>query len=230
MSNVTTFPKTPLNGKVSNLPGNKLQALVAAPRGTPNTVNGKVPPLRVRNSDLRAREHLAQKEIDQLMEAARKAGRHGLRDSTLILLGFRHGLRVSELVSLRWDQVDLGQGTLHVNRSKNGSASTHPLRGVEIRALRKLRREYGGIYVFSTERKGPLTTSTVRKLITRAGQKAELDFPVHPHMLRHSTGYYLANKGMDTRSIQAYLGHKQIQHTVRYTELSANRFKDFWSD
>lgn len=164
------------------------------------------------------------------MAAARKTGRHGHRDSTLILVGFRHGLRVSELVSLRWDQVDLGQGTLHVNRAKNGSPSTHPLRGTEIRALRRLKRDYAGVYVFTTERKGPLTTSTVRKLIARTGEKAGFDFPIHPHMLRHSTGYYLANKGMDTRAIQAYLGHKQIQHTVRYTELSANRFKDFWSD
>jgi type 1 fimbriae regulatory protein FimB/type 1 fimbriae regulatory protein FimE len=133
-------------------------------------------------------------------------------------------------VSLRWDQVDLAEGTMHVNRAKNGSPSTHPLRGTEIRALRRLKRDYAGVYVFTTERKGPLTTSTVRKLIARTGEVAGFDFPVHPHMLRHSTGYYLANKGMDTRAIQAYLGHKQIQHTVRYTELSANRFKDFWSD
>ena len=164
------------------------------------------------------------------MDAARKTGRHGHRDATIILLGFRHGLRVSELVSLRWDQVDLTQGTLHVNRSKNGSPSTHPLRGVELRALRRLKREDGGVYVFTTERKGPLTTSTVRKLVARAGKSAGLGFPVHPHMLRHSTGYYLANKGMDTRAIQAYLGHKQIQHTVKYTELSAKRFNDFWID
>ena len=106
------------------------------------------------------------------MAVARTTGRHGHRDSTLILVGFRHGLRVSELVSLRWDQVDLSQGTLHVNRSKNGSASTHPLRGTEIRALRRLKRGYGGIYVFTTERKGPMTTSTVRKLMARAGENA----------------------------------------------------------
>jgi len=234
MSNVTyldkSFPKMTLNGKVSNSPSNNHAALTTLPSKAPNTLNGKVPPIRVKNADLRSREHLTQKEIDQLLESARKTGRHGHRDSTLILVGFRHGLRVSELVSLRWDQVDLNQGTLHVNRSKNGSTSTHPLRGTEIRSLRRLSREYGGVYVFTTERKGPLTTSTVRKLIARAGEIANLGFPVHPHMLRHSTGYYLANKGMDTRAIQAYLGHKQIQHTVRYTELSVNRFKDFWSD
>ena len=230
MTNVLSFPKMTINGKVPDSQPSKYQAFTAACNTSPNTVNGKVPPLRVKNADRRIREHLTQTEIDQLMDAARKTGRHGHRDASLILLGFRHGLRVSELVSLRWDQVDLSQGTLHVNRSKNGSASTHPLRGIEIRALRRLQRAYGGIYIFTTERKGPLTTSTVRKIMARAGEKAGLGFPVHPHMLRHSTGYYLANKGMDTRAIQAYLGHKQIQHTVRYTELSANRFKDFWSD
>ena len=139
-------------------------------------------------------------------------------------------LRVSELVGLRWDMVNLKQGLLHVSRLKNGVESVHPIRGPELRALRKLQREYPGPYLFVTERKGPLTTSTVRKIIARAGEKAKIGLPVHPHMLRHSTGYKLANDGHDTRAIQHYLGHKNIQHTVRYTELAANRFKDFWKD
>ena len=166
-----------------------------------------------------------------LMDAARKIGRHGHRDATLILLAYRHGLRVSELVSLRWEQVDLKQGLLHVNRVKNGTASTHPVRGPEIRALRRLQREYPDTpYVFVTERKGPLTTSTVRKLVARAGQKADITFPIHPHMLRHACGFKLANDGQDTRAIQHYLGHKNIQHTVRYTELTSERFNTFWND
>ena len=123
------------------------------------------------------------------------------------------------------------QGLLHVSRLKNGVESTHPLRGPELRALRKLQRSYPDTpYLFVTERKGPLTTSTVRKIISRAGESARIGFPIHPHMLRHSTGYKLANDGHDTRAIQHYLGHKNIQQTVRYTELSANRFKDFWTD
>jgi type 1 fimbriae regulatory protein FimB/type 1 fimbriae regulatory protein FimE len=85
-------------------------------------------------------------------------------------------------------------------------------------------------YVFVTERKGPLTAATVRKLVARAGVKAELDFPVHPHMLRHACGYRLANDGHDTRAIQHYMGHKNIQHTVRYTDLAADRFNGFWKD
>ena len=108
---------------------------------------------------------------------------------------------------------------------------THPLRGPEIRALRQLQRDYPDTpYVFVTERKGPLTASTVRKLMTRAGEKAGLAFPVHPHMLRHGCGFKLANDGHDTRAIQHYMGHRNIQHTVRYTEMAADRFNGFWKD
>ena len=191
---------------------------------------GKLPK-RSKNKDVRKREYLTEQEVEMLMDSAKKTGRHGHRDATLILLAYRHGLRVSELVSLRWDQIDLKQGLLHVNRVKSGTASTHPIRGPEIRALRKLQREYPDTpYVFVTERKGPLTTSTVRKLVARAGQKANITFPIHPHMLRHACGFKLANDGQDTRAVQHYLGHKNIQHTVRYTELSAARFNGFWKD
>ena len=191
---------------------------------------GKLP-RRPKNKEVRSREYLTEQEVELLINTARKTGRHGHRDATLILLTFRHGLRVSELVSLRWEQIDLKQGLLLVNRMKNGAPSSHPIRGPEIRALRRLKRDYPDTpYVFVTERKGPLTTSTVRKLITRAGKKAGFDFPVHPHMLRHACGFKLANEGHDTRSLQQYLGHKNIQHTVRYTELTSKRFDKFWKD
>jgi len=191
---------------------------------------GKLPK-RPRNKEVRSREYLTAQEVESLINAARKTGRHGHRDATLILLTYRHGLRVSELVSLRWEQIDLKQGLLHVNRVKNGSPSSHPVRGPEIRSLRRLKRDYPeSPYVFVTERKGPLTTSTVRKLITRAGEIASIGFPVHPHMLRHACGFKLANDGQDTRALQQYLGHKNIQHTVRYTELSSKRFNEFWKD
>jgi type 1 fimbriae regulatory protein FimE len=200
----------------------------------PSPVNGKVqtmaPPRRVPNSARRTREHLTPAEVDRLIAAAGKVGRYGHRDATLLLLAYRHALRVGELVALRWDAVDLTQGSLHVNRLKNGVASTHPLRGPELRALRRLLRNSSSPYVFTTERKGPLTTSAVRKITARSGEVAKIGFPVHPHMLRHATGYYLANRGEDTRSIQAYLGHRNISHTVRYTELSPERFKGFWKD
>ncbi len=166
-----------------------------------------------------------------MLEACAKVGRHGHRDRTLVLLAYRHGLRVSELVALRWEQIDLKAGSMHVARIKNGVDSTHPIRGPEIRALRQLRREYpDGPYLFVTERGGPLTPATFRKLFARAGELAKLPFPIHPHMLRHATGYKLANDGQDTRALQQYLGHKNIRHTVRYTELSPERFKKFWKD
>ncbi len=191
----------------------------------------RLPPPRRPNSECRDREHLTPTEIDRLVAAAGRIGRHGHRDATIILLAYRHGLRVSELVSLRWQQVDLKEGLLHVRRRKNGRPSTHPLHGPEIRALRKLARDYPETpYVFISERKGPMATATVRKMVARAGREAGLELPVHPHMLRHSVGFKLANDGQDTRAIQHYLGHKNIQHSVRYTELAPDRFKDFWDD
>jgi type 1 fimbriae regulatory protein FimE len=201
-------------------------------RAAPGLENGKEMPKRSRNGDVRTREHLTPDEVEKLMTAAGRLGRHRHRDATLVLLAYRHGLRVSELVALRWEQVDLKAGLLHVTRLKNGVPSTHPLRGPELRALRRLRRDYieASAYVFTTERGGPLTDSGVRKIVARAGDDAKLPFPVHPHMLRHATGYKLANDGHDTRAIQHYLGHKNIAHTVRYTNLAADRFKSFWRD
>jgi type 1 fimbriae regulatory protein FimB/type 1 fimbriae regulatory protein FimE len=206
-------------------------ALRSAKRVRPTIESRKVIPKRRTNAELRTREYLTPDEVSRLIDHAGKLGRHGQRDAALLTLAYRHGLRVSELVALRWDMVDLKQGLLHVNRLKNGIASVHPLRGPELRALRKMAREYPDTpYIFVTERKGPLTPDTVRKLIARAGEAARISFPIHPHMLRHACGYKLANDGHDTRAIQHYLGHKNIQHTVRYTELSPTRFKDFWKD
>lgn len=194
-------------------------------------MNAMKPPLKIKNSARRVREYLTPAEIDALMIAAKQVGRHGLRDATMILVAYRHGLRVSELVCLRWSQVDLKQGLLYVVRLKHGLSASHPLFGPEIRALRQLKRDYPDTdYIFMTERKAPITAATFRKMIARAGTIANIGLPVHPHMLRHSTGFKLANDGRDTRSIQHYLGHRNIQHTVRYTELAAIRFKDFWND
>jgi integrase len=187
-------------------------------------------PGRPRNADVRSREYLTLDEIQALMKAAGNIGRHQHRDRTLILIMFRHGLRVSEAVDLRWDQVDFKAGSIHINRLKSGKPATHYLEGDELRALRRLRREYAkSPFIFVTERGGPLTRSTVNKLVTRAGREAKMGFPVHPHMLRHACGYYLANKGIDTRTIQDYLGHVSITHTVRYTELSPQKFKGLWN-
>ena len=191
------------------------------------SVNGTVsPPRRKPNAELRTREYLDELEVERLMRAA-KANRHGHRDATMILIAFRHGLRAAELVDLRWDQIDLGRNAvLHVRRVKNGMPSVHPLQGDEMRALRALKRE--STFVFVSERGTPFTRAGFAKMVARLGQEAKFKFGVHPHMLRHACGYALANRGHDTRALQAYLGHKNIQHTVRYTELSPTRFKDFW--
>lgn len=184
-----------------------------------------------KNKSRRSREYLTEAEINKIITAARNIGRHGNRDAAMILLAFRHGLRVSELISLRWQQVDLKSGLLQVHRLKNGLDSTHPLFGPELRALRKVQRQYPDTqYVFLSERKSPMTASTFAKLLSRAAKMAGVDVLVHPHMLRHSTGYKLANDENDTRSIQQYLGHRNIRHTTRYTELSPNKFNKFWPD
>ena len=188
---------------------------------------------RLKNTDYREREYLTEREINQIMKSAKSIGRHGHRDATIILLAYRHGLRVSKLVRLKWLQVDFFQGKLYVHRRKNGVHSTHPLADVELRALRKQQREYPeNPFVFISERKAPLTEYIFRKLLTRAAKVANIKLAVHPHMLRHSTGFKLANDGKDTRSIQHYLGHRSIQNTMRYTELSlsSERFNNFWMD
>ena len=188
-----------------------------------------VMPIRLKNADLRTREYLTDDEVQRLAEAA-KANRHGQRDATMILVAYRHGLRASELTDLRWDQVEFTSATLHVRRVKQGTLSTHPILGDELRVLRRLQREQDpkSPFVFTSERGTPFTTAGFARMIERAGVEAGLGYKAHPHMLRHACGYALANKGHDTRALQAYLGHKNIQHTVRYTELSATRFKDFW--
>jgi integrase len=152
------------------------------------------------------------------------------RDATMILVAYRHGLRSSELVDLRWDQIDFAAATLAVRRSKRGSQSTHAILGDELRALRRLQREQDpkSPFVFTSECGSPFTTAGFASMIERAGVEAGLGFKAHPRMLRHACGFALANKGHDTRALQTYLGHRNIQHTERYSELSPQRFKDFW--
>jgi integrase len=196
----------------------------------PATEKRAVVPLRRANSWLRSREHLTETEVERLIESAKK-NRYGHRDATMILLAYRHGLRASEVCDLRWEQFDFGSATLHVRRVKSGKPSTHPLSGDELRAMRRLKRDaHTSPFVFVSERGAPFTTDSFNWIVKRAGQKAGLQLQAHAHMLRHACGYKLAGDGHDTRSIQDYLGHRNIQHTVRYTELSPERFQRFWRD
>jgi type 1 fimbriae regulatory protein FimB/type 1 fimbriae regulatory protein FimE len=196
---------------------------------TPATVNRTVRPKRPPNATLRTREYLTEAEVERLMKAATR-NRWGHRDATMILVAYRHGLRASELVDLRWDQVDFRTANLHVRRVKQGTPSTHPILGDELRALRRLKREEEpkSAFVFTSERGAPFSTAGFARMVERAGVEAKFGFKAHPHMLRHACGYALANRGHDTRALQAYLGHKNIQHTVKYTKLSPTRFKEFW--
>jgi integrase len=161
--------------------GNSHLRLVA-----PTTVLGTVvTPRRKTNAQLRAREYLTEDEIDRLRKAAGE-NRNGHRDATMILVAFRHGLRASELVTLRWDAIDLDQGKVHCNRRKNGAPSVHPLAGIELRVLRRVKRESpGSPFVFVSERGAPFTVGGFRRMVARLGAKAGFTFQVHPHMLRH---------------------------------------------
>src|SRR5512135_2473904 len=187
------------------------------------------PPAKQHSS--RDREYLRPDEVEALMKAARRLGRHGERDAAIVLLMFRHGLRTAELVALKWSQVDLKRGYLDVKRAKGGSDSKHPLRGPQLRALRQLQRDYpNSPYVFVSERGAPLSPRSVRHIISRAVVAAKLGFAVHTHQLMHPCGFFLASKGHDTRAIQDYLGHRDIHHTVRYTRMAPQRFESFWED
>jgi len=197
---------------------------------TPTTDNRTVEmPARLANSEYRTREYLTKTEVAKLIEAAAK-NRWSHRDATMVLTCYRHGFRASELCDLQWCDIDFQAATMHVRRLKGSTDAVHPIEGFELRALRRLQREQEpkSAFVFTTERGTPFSTAGFLRMVQRAGEVAKLGFPVHPHMLRHATGFKLANDGVDTRTLQAYLGHKSISNTVRYTELSPTRFRDLW--
>ena len=173
------------------------------------------------------RDWLTEHEVEQLIKAARTE-----RDRLMILMAYRHGLRVSELISLTWRQVDLDTGRLQVLRAKGGEHGVHPLSGREIRGLRKLRRSQpiGSRFVFVTNRGGPMTRNGFYKLLSKAGAAAGTA-DVHPHLLRHGCGFRLVNENnLDSLSLAAYLGHRNIQNTKRYARMSSTRFDGLWRD
>jgi site-specific recombinase XerD len=184
------------------------------------------------NEAYRVHEHLTEHQMAKLL-AALKRNRHGHRDWLIGLLIYRHGLRVSEACDLRWDDLDLTKRTVIVRRLKGSTDSSHYLDRDELAGIKLLRRqqEAKGIksaYVFVNERAEPFRRMGIARMVERAGEAAKLPFPVHVHMLRHSTGYALANRGMDTRRLQHFLGHASITNTVRYTAMSPEPFKDIW--
>ena len=205
---------------------------MATAKLVPITVKRTVRRKSANSRRTRRREHLTPPEIEQLLKRARK-NRWAARDHALVLVTYSHALRLSEALQTRWDDFDLKHGVFHVRRLKGSIGGDHPLRGREIRALRQLKREgpTNSDFVFVSERGGQLTARGVQKMLERLAEACGLGkLAIHPHMLRHSCGYYMVDRGEDLRVIQAYLGHANIQHTVRYTFLSPRKFRRLWDD
>ncbi|MGP3121113.1 tyrosine-type DNA invertase [Serratia nevei] len=182
---------------------------------------------------MKNRKYLTQEEINRLLDASR-LGSFPRRDECFIKMCFIHGFRVSELCHLRFSDINLVDKVVHVNRLKNGLKTTHPLIRSEIILLeawleeRLSWRDTDSPWVFLSQKGGALSRQQVYKMLKKFGIKAGIAIPLSPHMLRHSCGYELANRGADTRLIQDYLGHKNIQHTVLYTASNAGRFSEVW--
>jgi integrase len=194
----------------------------------PQAEKPTVSPGRDKNAAYRQREYLTEAEIEQILAAA-GASRNPVRDRLLILLAYRHALRVSELVDVRVEQIDLKAGTIHIRRAKNGTPGIHGLQGDELRLIRALVRENPhSQFLFLSERKAPLSIDGAQKLVERLGAAAGLAFPIHVHMLRHSAGYALAGRGVDTRTLQSFMGHRSIANTVIYTAVADKRIRNIW--
>ena len=175
------------------------------------------------------KKYLTPAEIDQLLKATRISD-HPKRNHLLFLLIFRHGLRVSELTNLKLNQIDLKSGQIFCKRLKKSLSTAHPLQADELRLLKAYikDRDSHSPYLFISERGTPFTRGGIYYLVKVIAERGKLPFHVHPHMLRHSCGYALAEKNTHIRLIQDFLGHKQIQHTVRYTQVNASRFEGMW--
>lgn len=184
----------------------------------------KKPPNKRKNIETRPREYLTPQEVILLVDDARRINRHGFRNAAIIVLMYRHALRVSELTKLKWNDVDLEHGRLYVRRINRGISAMHDLGNDEIQILQQLRAAAPSraTYVFISQRNTTLTTRTVHNIITTAAQSAGIGFSVHPHMLRHSRAYELKSNGADAKTIQLYLGHRNLQSTHLYRKSDAH--------
>ncbi len=183
---------------------------------------------RLNNDEYRSREYLTWEKMKILIKAAGERGRHRVRDPALLLLSFRHGLRPGEAATMKWDAVMLERKVIYIKRLKGSQSGNHPMQQDEVDLLGQLKRIYANsFFVFPNERGKSLSVDGIEKIVKRAAEKAGLQIKVHPHMFRHSCGYFLAEQNRSTRDIQSYLGHKQIQNTVRYTAENPRRFEHF---
>ncbi|WP_213322093.1 tyrosine-type DNA invertase [Klebsiella aerogenes] len=185
------------------------------------------------NSDIKKRNFLTQNEIESLLNAA-NSGPHAAGNYCLTLLCFIHGFRASEICRLRISDIDLRSKCIYIHRLKKGFSTTHPLLNKEVQALKRwldIRDEYPqstSEWLFLSRKGNPLSRQQFYQIISASGDQAGLPLEIHPHMLRHSCGFALANMGIDTRLIQDYLGHRNIRHTVWYTASNAGRFYGIW--
>jgi integrase len=186
-------------------------------------------PGRKPNAQYRKREHLTQDELERLFTAL-KGNRHGHRDYMIALVTFLHGLRVSELIDARWDDVDWRKGTIQIRRLKGSIDGVHYLERDEANGLKRLQREQDpkSRYIFTSERRNAFSRFAINKMIETAGRNAKISFPVHPHQLRHTTGTVQANCGMDAWRLQKLMGHASMANTTKYVAMSPEPLKDAW--
>ncbi len=181
-----------------------------------------------------APKYLTENQVEHLITVAKTCGHNDWqkkRNTLLVMMLFRHGLRRTEAKTLRWNEINFEDSQIHITRLKNGKICVHPIREREMRMMKKFRRMSPNfMYVFPTTDGAMLSDSGFRHILNKIGMNSNLPFRIHPHMLRHACGFCLAHKGVDTRAIQEYLGHKDISHTAVYTETAPNRFNNFWKE
>jgi len=188
---------------------------------------------KIKDKDRGYPKYLTEKQIDHLIEVAYTTGtkKNRKRNALLLFMLYRHGLRISEAAGLRWSQINEPDRQLTVYRLKNGKMSIHPIDYREMRMINAWKKEcHCDTYIFANLRGDKNNGSELHRTISNLGKRSKIGHHIHPHMFRHACGFYLANKGVDTRAIQEYLGHKDITKTVIYTEMAPNRFKGFWND
>lgn len=175
-----------------------------------------------------SKSYLTESEINVLLQSVDKVfKRTSLRNYLIILMLYRHGLRVSELCNLTWHNIDLKSNRLSLNRLKGSISGYHPMQNDTIKLLKRYSKTKHGSfdYVFCTSQGFPIDRHTVNSMLHRLCKYLGWEL-IYPHIFRHSCGYHLANQGLDTRLIQDYLGHSDINSTVIYTKTNPNRYKD----